>query len=364
MTAMGPIVFTGSYGAAGQAGLRAFAFDPQTGSLAPCGAYDGIAAPSFAAVHPSGRWLYAVSETGIDPDGTAGHVHALGIDRAGEGVTFLPLNVQPSGGDLPCHLRVDPSGKWLIVTNYGTGSVGALPIQTDGSLGELSTLVWHAGRGVDPVRQEGPHAHSAIFTPDGAFVIAADLGIDRLMIHRFVDGRLTPTAEVQSTPGAGPRHMAFHPNGRVLYVTNELNGTLSAYNYTAGCMEERQTLSTLPDDPPENLAADLQVTPAGDRVYVSNRGDNSLAVFGATPEGDLRRLTLVNCAGNWPRNIVLAPGGRFILAANQYSGEVVTMPLLPDAGEIGAPAARTAVPDVTCVVFAPELPSGLGSTGG
>jgi 6-phosphogluconolactonase len=354
MTALSQTVFTGSYGSTDQPGLRAYAFDPETGSLAARGEYVGIRAPSFVVVHPSHPWLYAVSETSIGSDGAAGHVYAFAFERAGDRVTFLPLNRQPSGGDLPCHLRVDPAGKWLIVTNYGTGCVGVLPIQKDGRLGELCALVWHAGHGQHPERQAGPHAHSAIFTPDSDFVIAADLGMDALVTYRFVNGRLSKVAETPTAPGAGPRHMAFHPNGRVLYVANELNGTLTVYQYTAGSLEERETLTTLPDHAPENVVADLHITPAGDRVYVSNRGHNSLAVFAATPEGTLTWLALVDCGGNWPRNFALSPDGRFVLVANQYSGEVVTLPLQPGAGEIGAPVATIRAPDVSCIAFAPE----------
>jgi 6-phosphogluconolactonase len=352
MTSSSQLVFTGSYGAGDQPGLRAFAFDPATGVLTARGEHYGIAFPSFVAVHPSGHWLYAVNETSVASHGTAGHVHALSFERAGGVVTFTPLNVQNSGGDLPCHLRMDPFGKSLIVTNYGTGTASALPVQADGSLGEISALVSHQGRGPHPDRQDSPHAHSAIFTPDGEFAIVADLGMDTLVIYRYTDGRMTKVREVPTTPGAGPRHLAFHPNGRVLYVANELSGTLSAYDYLAGELGERETLATLPEDAPENLVADLHVAPAGDRVYVSNRGHDSLAVYSATSEGALRLLTFADCGGNWPRNFALSPDGRFILVANQYSGEVVSLPIQPGAGEIGEPAARTAVPDVACVVFA------------
>ena len=348
------LVFTGSYGAADQPGLRAFTFDPATGVLTPRGEQRGITAPSFLAVHPSGRWLYAVSETGVGSHGVAGSVHALAVKQAGAQVTFEPLNQQPSGGDWPCHLRLDPAGRWLMAANYGTGSASLLPIQADGSLGAATALVQHAGRGARPDRQEGPHAHSSIFTPDGEFVIVADLGLDALMIYRLTAGRLEKAGEARTAPGAGPRHLAFHPNGRVLYAANELNGTLTAYDYAGGGLHERETLSTLPANPPENLVADLHVSAAGDRVYVSNRGHNSLAVFAAAPDGALSRLALAPCGGNWPRNFALAPDGRWLLAANQYSGDVVSLPIRPGAGELGAPAARALVPDVACVLFAPE----------
>ncbi len=353
MASFSPIVFTGGYQHENQPGVRAFGLNTETGALAACGEYCGITAPSFLALHPNGRWLYAVSETGMEADQTAGHVQAIALDRSGEAVKFTRLNTRPSGGDFPCHAVIDPSGKWLVASNYGSGVVSAFAIREDGSLDPCDAPVQHHGHGPNPERQEGPHTHSAIFTPDGQFVIVADLGIDALVIYRLVDGRFEKVTNVAARPGAGPRHMAFHPNRRVLYVVNELDSTLVAYDYADGNLSERATLPTLPESSPGNLAADLHLAPGGERVYVSNRGDNSLAVFAANPQGALAPLTFAPCGGNWPRNFALAPDGRFLLVANQYSNEVVTLPLQPGTGEIAAPLARVPVPGVSCVVFAP-----------
>lgn len=353
MASASALVFTGSYEPAGRPGIRAFAFDAQSGALSQQGEACGIAAPSYLALHPSRRWLYAVSETSMAADGVAGHIHALAFERSRNRVSFTPLNDQSSRGDWPCHLRFDPSGKWLVATNYGSGSVAVLPIREDGSLGEACALVQHrVGSGVVPDRQESPHAHSSIFTPGGDFLIVADLGGDALVIYHFQEGRLEKSAETRTAPGAGPRHMAFHPNGRILYVTNELNGTLSAYEYAAGSLRERAVYATLPQNAPQNLVADLHLSPAGDRVYVSNRGHNSLAVFAATGEGALTPLAMGDCGGNWPRNFALSPDGGFILVANQYSGEIVSLPLQPETGSIGSAAARMELPTAACVVFA------------
>jgi 6-phosphogluconolactonase len=356
MTASRYLIFTGSYEPAGQPGLRAFVFDSDTGAFSQQGEYDGVAAPSYLALHPNGHWLYAVSETSRHADGVSGHVHALACERSRDTVTFSLLNVQPSGGDWPCHLRFDPSANWLLVSNYGMGSVSVLPVRADGSLGEMSALMQHRhGSGAVPDRQEGPHAHSSIFTPDGMYAIVADLGDDLLVLYHFKNGQLTKAAEMHTAAGAGPRHMGFHPNGRILYVTNELNGTLNAYDYRPGRLDLRETCSTLPENPPENLVADLHLSPAGDRLYVSNRGHNSLVSFAVTGAGALERLALSDCGGNWPRNFAISPDGRFILVANQYSGEIVCLPLRPEQGEIGAPVARLAIPKAACVVFAMEM---------
>lgn len=354
MTSSTNLVFSGSYAAAGQPGVRAFAFDSETGTLAPCGEFCGIEAPSFLAVHPQKQWLYAVSETSLSNDGTAGHVHALSFERSGDGVTFAQLNDQPSGGDWPCHVHLDPAGDHLVVSNYGSGSFALLPIRTDGSLGVASAFVAHQGHGANPERQEAAHVHSTIFTPDGAYVIVADLGIDALVTYRVENGRVAKVAEAHTTPGAGPRHMLFHPSGRVLYVTNELNGTLCAYDYSDGCLRTRESYETLPEDFPQNLVADLHLSPAGDFLFVSNRGHNSLAVFAVSPEGGLKRVVMAGCGGNWPRNFALSPDGRYLLVANQYSGEIVSLPVRMETGEIGAAVARYPLPKAACIVFAPE----------
>ncbi len=355
MTSSKRLVFTGSYAAAGQPGVNAFVFNFDAGTLTPCGDYGGIQAPSYLAVHPSRPWLYAVSETILGVDGAAGHVHALKFECAGDQVTFTPLNLQASGGDWPCHLRLDPSADWLIVSNYGSGSAAVLPIQGDGSLDAAQERIQRHGHGINPERQETAHVHSAIFTPDGEYVILADLGTDALILYRFDQGRLEMFSETHTRPGAGPRHMLFHPNGRVLYVTNELNGTLCVYDYAAGRLKERDSLATLPEDIPQNLVADLHLSPTGERLYVSNRGHNSLAVFAVAPEGQLTRVGVTDCGGDWPRNFALAPDGRFLLVANQYSGEIVSLAVRAETGAPGKVIARYPAPKATCVIFGPEI---------
>ncbi len=347
------LLFVGSYAAPSQAGIYAFSFDKATGHLTALGSFAGIANPTFLVVHPNGRWLYAVSETSQQNDAAPGSVWALRFER--EPWTIQPINHRPSGGDWPCHLQFDSTGEWLCVSNYATGNVGVLPLLSDGSLGEMTDRVQHHGSGPNAQRQEGPHAHSTTLTPDNRFAIVADLGIDQLVVYRFdaAAGKLSAHGQARSRPGAGPRHLAFHPNGRVVYVANELDSTVSVYDYDAlnGVLRERQTLDTLPPGAPENLAADIHLSPSGKRVYVSNRGHNSIAVFDADADGRLARIAVPSCGGNWPRNFALAPGGRFMLVANQYSGEVSVLPQLAGSDGIGAPVARAAVPQASCVQF-------------
>ncbi len=349
-----PLLFVGSYAAADQPGIHAFHFDEASGALTPIGSLAGVANPSFLAVHPNRRWLYAVGETSQKNDGAPGSVWAVRFER--EPWAIHRVNQQPSGGDWPCHLQIDATGRWLFVSNYGTGSVGVLPILADGALGEMTDLVQHRGHSVNPERQEGPHAHSATLTPDNRFVIVADLGTDELAVYRLdaTAGKLGEHARVKTRPGAGPRHLAFHPDGQRVYVANELDSTVTVYDYDAasGALRERQSVEGLPPGAPENTAADIHLSPSGDRVYMSNRGHNSLAVFSVEADGRLTRIAAPSCGGNWPRNFALAPGGRFILVANQYSGEVSVLPRQAGAEEIGAPVARAAVPQASCLQFA------------
>jgi 6-phosphogluconolactonase len=348
-----PLLVAGSYATAEQPGIYAFRFDAATGALLPHGSFAGIANPSFLVVHPNARWLYAVGETSQRQDGAQGSVWACHFER--EPWAIRAVNERPSGGDWPCHLLLDASGRWLLVSNYGSGSVAVLPILADGSLGETTDLIQHHGSGAHPDRQEGPHAHSATLTADDRFVVVADLGMDELLVYMFDTdaGKLGAHTHVHTRPGAGPRHIAFHPSGRRMYVANELDSTVSVYDYEAstGTLRERQTIDTVPAGVPENWVADIHIAPSGDRLYVSNRGHNSIAVFDVDAGGELTRIAISSCGGDWPRNFALAPGGGFMLVANQYSGDIAVLPLLDGPEAIGAPISRVAVPGAACVQF-------------
>lgn len=342
-------LLAGSYAAPDQPGIYAFLFDPATGALAARETFAGITNPSFLTVHPNGRWLYAVGETAEGADSPAGAVCALRFQQ--EPWRFELVNQAASGGDYPCHLQLDATGKWLFVANYGSGTLAVLPVREDGSLGEMSDMVRHEGSGPNAARQEGPHAHSTVVSPDNRFVIAADLGIDQLVIYQFdaANGRLQRHGHVETRPGAGPRHSTFHPNGRVLYVANELDNTVSVYEYDAanGMLRELETHSTLPEGAPENTVADIHLSPAGDRLIVSNRGHNSLALFDVASSGELTPGAIVSCGGDWPRNFAWSPDGGFVLVANQYSGDVAVLP----ANGMGEAVARVDVPKASCVRF-------------
>jgi 6-phosphogluconolactonase len=351
------VLYVGSYAPADQPGIHVCTFDDATGYLAARGSFAGVVNPSFLLVHPNGRWLYAVSETSQQKDGAPGAVWVLRCTR--EPWSMQPINHQLSGGDWPCHLEINSTGQWLLVSNYGSGTVSVLPILPDGALGKMTDLIQHHGSGPNPERQEGPHAHSATFTPDQRFAIVADLGMDALLVYAFDSsaGRLHAHTQISTRPGAGPRFMVFHPGGQHVYIAHELDNTVVVYDYDAasGRLRERQIVETLPPGAPESAIADIHISPSGDRLYVSNRGHDSISIFEIEEDGRLARLAIPLSGGRCPRNFAFTPSGRFLLVANQESGQVVVLPVLGGLVEaLGAPVARVIVPGASCVHFVKE----------
>jgi 6-phosphogluconolactonase len=350
-----PVIYAyiGSYTHKGAKGIGIYRFDADSGSLTHIGDAAGLVNPSFLAIHPNGRYLYAVSEAGSP----GGSVIAFQIDRATGNLT--QRNVQPSGGTYPCHIAVHPSGKLAAVANYGNGTVTTLPIGAEGMLGEPASVIQHAGTGPNKQRQEGPHAHSANFDSTGSRLFVADLGIDRVMVYRVdaATARIAPNDPPSAAvaPGAGPRHLAQHPNGRFVYVINELASTITAFAYDArtGALREIETVSTLPADfKGSTTTAEVVIHPNGRFLYGSNRGHDSLAIFRV--DGRSGRLTPLghqSTLGKTPRNFAIAPGGRFLVAANQDSDSLVVFRINQNSGAltpVGSPV-TTSMP--VCVRF-------------
>ena len=344
------LLYVGSYTHGSGAGISLFHFDDRTGKLTPAGLAAEIRNPSFLAEHPNHRFLYAVNENG------QGGVSAFAIDRNTGKLTLL--NQVPSGGNGPCHLAVDKSGRWLAVANYGSGHLALLPIAADGKLGAPVFTDRHPGGSVNPARQKGPHAHCVLFSPDNRFLLLADLGHDKVWVYRFdaASGSLKPNdpAFASVAPGAGVRHLAFHPNGRVLYAISEMGSTITAFHYNAGELSEFQAISTLPKDfKGKSTCAEIAVNAAGTAVYGSNRGADSIALFAIDP--DRFTLTAVDYTptlGRTPRHFTLDPSGRFLLAANQDSDSVAVFHVHPRTGQL-TPAGKvvTGIPAPVCILF-------------
>ncbi|HQE28114.1 MAG TPA: lactonase family protein [Phycisphaerae bacterium] len=345
-------VYIGTYTSGASEGIYLFELDRVSGALEPKGLAAKTANPSFLALGPGNRRLYAVGE--LDANGG---VSAFAVDAATGKLELL--NRQPSGGRGPCHLCVDPSGRHVLVANYSSGSAAVLPIASDGSLAEPRSVVQHEGSGPDPKRQQGPHAHSVHLDAAGRFAFVADLGLDRIFIYRFdaSKGTLGPhdPPSAHMAPAAGPRHLAFHPSGRYVYVNNEMGCTVTAFKYDAerGTLSELQVIGTLPEDWREpNTTAEILVHPSGKFLYCSNRGHDSIAIFTIDPTtGRLTAAGHQSTSGATPRNFGIDPAGQWLIAANQKSDTLQVFRIASESGRLEPAGSPVPVPTPVCVKF-------------
>src|SRR5580692_11435256 len=344
-------------------GIYAYSFDPDTAELTPLGLAAETTNPSFLAVHPNHRFLYAVNEVGNYKGEKSGAVSAFSTDRTTGKLTLL--NEVASKGADPCYITVDKTGKYVLVANYTGGSVAVFPVLEDGRLGEATAFIQHTGHGADPERQEGPHAHSIDLSPDERFAIVDDLGLDETLVYRFdrAKGSLTLndpqiyTTLAKADPGAGPRHFAFNPNGKFAYVVNEIQSTVSVFSYdgSAGVLRRLQTISTYPKDfSAHNDDAEIQVHPSGKFLYASNRGHDSIAVFAIDPDkGTLTLIEYVPTKGQSPRNFEIDPTGKLLFAANEKSDNIVIFRINAQTGRLTATDKVLDISQPVCVKFVP-----------
>jgi 6-phosphogluconolactonase len=354
-------VYIGTYTQRGSKGIYLFELDTATGKLTPRGLAAATKDPSFLAIHPSRRFLYAVGEGAKFNGKPAGAVSAFAIEP-GTGKLRL-LNQQSSGGAGPCHLVTDLLGEHVLVANYSGGNVAVLPIRKDGRLGEATAIQQHKGSSVNKARQEAAHAHSINLDKLNRFAFACDLGIDQIRAYRynFNRGTLTPNdpPAARVAPGSGPRHFAFHPSGRYAYVINELASTVTAFDYDEerGVLKTTQTVSTLPRSfKGENTTAEVQVHPSGKFLYGSNRGHNSIAIFAI--DAKTGKLTAVGRQGKdikIPRNFGIDPSGKFLIVANQDGDSLVVFRIDPASGKLTPTGVKVEVPMPVCVKMMPPL---------
>ena len=354
-------VYIGTYTESGSTskGIYAYRFDAESAKLTPIGLAAQTTNPSFLAVHPNQRFVYAVNEVGDYKGQKSGAVSAFAIDAATGKLTLL--NQVASGGADPCYVTVDKTGKYVLVANYTGGSISAFPILADGRLGEASAFVQHSGHGTDPKRQEGPHAHSIDLSPDNHYAIVDDLGLDETLVYKFdsAKGSLTldDPAFGKADPGAGPRHFTFSPNGRFGYVINEMQSAVTVFSYDAdtGGLRRLQTISTLPKDfSAETTAAEIEVHPSGKFLYASNRGHDSIAVFAIDPnQGTLTLVEYAPTKGQSPRNFAIDPTGTLLFAANEKADNLVLFRIDAHTGHLTPTGKVLDISQPVCVKFAP-----------
>lgn len=346
-------VYVGTYGK----GIRAYHFDANGGKLESIGQVGEVVNPSFLATDGDYRFLYAVSELEGKVDGG---VASFAIDRKTGSLKFL--NSRSSGGQAPCYLAVDHTGKMLLVANYGTGGISAYPIEHDGRLGEMSALMTAHGSSVNTERQEGPHAHETVISADNRLVYVPDLGLDQIRIYRLdpANAKLTPSspAFAKEEAGRGPRHMAFSPDNKFAYVVNELKSVVTVFSHdpSTGSLRQVQTISTLPAGfSGENAPAEIEVDRAGEFVYASNRGSGTIAVFARDPgNGTLRQIQIAPTGGTNPRGMQIDPTGQFLFAGDQHANYFVLFKIDPQTGQLTLTGQKFDAPSPVAFLFVPS----------
>jgi 6-phosphogluconolactonase len=351
------IAFVGTYtGKTTSKGIYAYQFDAANGQLTAIGLAAETADPSFLAVHPNGKYLYAVNEIGTFNGSSAGAASAFAINAKSGALKFL--NQVSTHGPGPCHVSLDKTGSYVLVANYDGGSIASFPVQGDGSLGTVSGFVQHSGSGPDKERQGGPHAHWIGTSPDNRFALAVDLGLDDVLVYNFDSskGIFTPNLSgyAKVKPGAGPRHLAFHPDGKFVYVLSEMESSVTAFSYQAknGTFSALQTISALPKDyTGRKEAAEIAVHPSGKFLYTSNRGHDSIAIFEIERKGTLKLLANVLTGGKTPRHFAIDPTGNYLLAENQESNNIVAFHIDSATGSLTPTGQTVEVPSPVCVTF-------------
>ena len=352
------LVYIGTYTTPGKSkGIYVMRMDAATGALTQPELAAETSSPSFLAVHPNHQYMYCVNEVSSFDGKKSGAVSSFSIDAKSGKLSFL--NRQPSGGEGPCYVSLDHTGKVALVANYNSGSVASFPVEGDGKLKEAATVDQHHGKGANPRRQEGPHGHCFDVDPGNKFALSCDLGLDKVFVYRLdtSTGKLTPNDPPAGSvaPGAGPRHLAFSPSGKFVYVIDEVNSTLAVFSYDAskGTLAEVQTLPTLPPDfKGDSTCAEVIVHPSGKFVYGSNRGHDSLAIFKADPAtGKLTSAGHESTQGKTPRGFNIDPSGNFLIAGNQATDNVVVFKIDQNSGSLKATGSTVKIGAPVHVVF-------------
>lgn len=330
-------LFVGTYTGPSSQGIYRIDFDATKGTLGEPALAAKMTNPSFLAIHPDGKKLYAVGEVGESGKRKGGAVAAFSLSPKGE---LSLINDQSTVGSGPCHVTVDPSGRAVMIANYGGGSVASYRVRPDGGLEEAASFIQHKGSGANKQRQESPHAHSVNTDASGRFVYAADLGLDKVLIYSLdaASGKLAPATPPHASvaPGAGPRHFCFHPSGKYAFVINELGNTITAFRHDAatGALTEYQTISTLPEGfKGASYTAEVVAHPSGNFIYGSNRRGDSIAAFRVDQaNGKLALAGFASEGVKEPRNFIVDPTGKWLLVGNQNSDSIIVFAIDQSTG--------------------------------
>jgi 6-phosphogluconolactonase len=350
------LMFVGTYTGPTSQGIYAFRFDDASGALTPVGLVAETPSPSFLAISPDKRTLFAVNEVSSYGGEQTGSVTSFAIDPATG--KLKPINTESSHGADPCHLAVDATGHYLAVANYTGGTFAVLPIGANGKIGPATSVLTNTGSGPNHARQDGPHAHEVVFDASNRFLIGADLGLDKLLIYKFdpATGAVTPgdPSSVAVPPGAGPRHFVFHPTQPIAFSINELDSTVTGFTWdrTAGRLTAGASMSTLPAEFSDtNSTAEIALHPSGRFLYASNRGHDSIAVFSVGAGGALHLVEIQPTRGRTPRSFTIDPAGHWLLAANQDTGNISVFRINLTTGALSAVGPLSQVGSPVCLLF-------------
>ena len=351
-----PVVFITAFAPGDKGGIHAYEFDTTVGRLKPLRRTTGVEHPFFIALSPNKKHLYSIHAKqfgGKEKEQVAAYEV---VGRTGE---LKLLNRQSAEGTAACYLDVDRTAKAVLVANYSSGSVASLPVRADGSLGEPASFFPHKGSSVNPQRQKEPHAHCIVVSPDNKYAFAADLGTDQVLCYKLdpAAAKLTPNDPpfAKSPPGAGPRHLTFHPKGKHVYVINELLNSVTVFDYAqaSGALTERQTISTLPAGfKGTSYCADVKVTPDGKHLYGTNRGHDSIAAYRVGEDGGLSLVAIEPSRGKGPQNLAITPDGRWLLCANMPGNNVAVFRIEP-TGRLKSAGEPVEQPSPSCIMLLP-----------
>ncbi|HLT82533.1 MAG TPA: lactonase family protein [Cyclobacteriaceae bacterium] len=349
------ILYVGTFFGTGSEGIYVLEFDRVKGRFTQIQVVPTLESPTFLDIHPSGKFLYSVNRGPVEQMENSGSVSAFAIDGATGKLTLL--NERPSYGNGPCHISVGKTGQWAFISNYHEGNFVIMPIFDDGLLGSSAGSRRHLGSSVNPGRQEKPHVHSAVVAPDNNFVLVSDLGTDKIHSYRFnsADGTIADANVpfITVKPGSGPRHLAFHPNGSVVYSAEELTSTVAVLDYdkATGTLTMRaDSILSLPADfHGENTAADIHVHPNGRFLYMSNRGHNALAIYKIDKAGMITLIGHQDTRGKTPRNFLIDGKGEFLWVAHQDSNNIVTFRVNPNTGKLTFVSDTPGIPSPVCL---------------